>query len=70
VIYPVATCAAVAAAVALIAAAVVWSDRKPLCDTTGPENVVLDIIVSPYKVKLICRVCVCWGSHDKLVNPR
>jgi hypothetical protein len=43
---------------------------NPLVEATGPENVVLDIIVSPYKVKLICRVCVCWGSHDKLVNPR
>jgi len=28
------------------------------------------MIVSPYKVKLICLVCVCWGSHDKLVVPR
>ena len=70
VIYPVATSAAVAAAVAGIAAAVVWSDRKPLCDTTGPENVVRAMIFSPYKVKLICLVCVCWGSHDKLVVPR
>jgi hypothetical protein len=69
VIYPVATSAAVAAAVALIAAAV-GSVRKPLSDTTGPENVVRAMIFSPYKVKLICLVCVCWGSHDKLVVPR
>ena len=70
VIYPVATSAAVATAVALIAEALMWSDRKPFCDTTGPEKVDLDIIVSPYKVKLIYRVCVCWGSHDKPVVPR
>ena len=50
-IYPVATSAAVAAAVALIAALVVWSDRNPLCDTTGPENVVRAMLISPYRVK-------------------
>ena len=49
---------------------IVPPDRKPLCYTTGPENVVRAMIFSPYKVKLICLVCVCWGSHDKLVVPR
>jgi hypothetical protein len=35
---------------------------KPLVDRTGPEKVVLAMIISPYKVKLVSRVCVCWGS--------
>tara|TARA_Y100000385_G_scaffold259558_1_gene288764 strand:- start:1851 stop:2291 length:441 start_codon:yes stop_codon:yes gene_type:complete len=69
VIYPVATSAAVAVAVALIAEALMWSDKKPFCDTTGPEKVDLDIIVSPYKVKLICLVCVCWGSLISWLFP-
>ena len=53
VIYPVATCAAVAVAVALIALADpgVWSTIKPFKDMTGPENVVRAMIcVLTYKL--------------------
>jgi hypothetical protein len=69
VIYPVATSAAVATAVALIAAAV-GSVRKPFCDTTGPENVVLAMIISPYKVKAYPSCMRLLGQSDKLVLPR
>jgi hypothetical protein len=42
---------------------------NPLLDTTGPVKVVVAISVSPYKVKLIRRVCVCWGSLISWMFP-
>jgi len=44
-------------------------DVNPLLDTTGPVKVVVAISVSPYKVKLIRRVCVCWGSLISWMFP-
>jgi hypothetical protein len=69
--YPVANSAAVrAVGPAKLSGVNLVVGIKPLFDATGPEKVVLAMIISPYKVKAYQSCMRLLGQSDKLVLPR
>ena len=68
--YPVANSEAIRVVAAKLSGVNLVVGIKPLFDATGPENVVLAMIISPYKVKAYPSCMRLLGQSDKLVLPR